>query len=169
MSWHTNGLLVRVETPEKAYQSFVERLEVGTPTFQEKLPFDDAIDAIMADGTGIAIASVGGWTSVWGEMMFVSPTVLEELSKSADVLSFMTFGSSATHGFQWWTGGTCRRNRVYQDGKVTEEDGEPLPEEVAAFKAEKDEEQRIFALIDTLCLPTRQLTKPKFHVFEIVD
>ncbi len=164
MSWHTSGLVLQRETPEKGYQAFLESLDLEDPVFQRKAPFDDAIS-----GEGIAIASVDGWTSVWGALLVVSDHVLKKLSKQANAYAFLLEGTSGSFMFEWWVNGSLRRKRFIQEGKVTIDKGKPLAEEKEVFGKEVDEEQRILLLMEKLTLPFRRLTKPKYHVFQVED
>jgi hypothetical protein len=167
MSWHIGGVVVQAETPEREFGPFLVRLGFGTPTPTESLGFDDAIDAISEEGFGVAVGCAEGWTSAWGELLVVSDEALREASKDTRLMYFLTDGRSATHMFEWWVDGARLRKRAYQDGAVFDEEGQPLPQEVAVFKAEQDEEERIFLLVSKLCLPFRWLTRPRFQLFEV--
>jgi len=158
-------LVVQIATPEKEYGAFLEKLGLENPVFEEKLTFDAALDAMSEES--VAIASVEGWTSVWGVLLFVDEEVKQKLSKKANLLEFTLEGASDSYLFEWWTKGALKRKRFIQEGEVQIDIGKPLPEEVEAFEEEDDEEERIFELIDRLCLPFRKLTMPKFHVFQI--
>jgi hypothetical protein len=168
VSWSINVLLVQLETPEKGYEAFVNKLGIGNATYREKLPFDDAIDEVM-DADGVAIASAEGWTSVWGSLisLIVGDDVLAELSATARTYSFMLDGTSDSYIFETWVKGKRVRKRGFQDGEVFVDEGEPLPEEAAAFANSDDEEDRAFGLMNKLSVPHRRLTKPKFHVFDV--
>jgi hypothetical protein len=166
MSWNVCALVVRTETRKADYQSFLERIGVGEPRYTDTLGFDEAMDEIARAGTGVAIGCSEGWTSVWGELLFLSEDVERELSKGTRLMWFMSYERSDMQMFAWWVDGVRLRKRHYQESEVCNEEGAPLPEELALYKAEKDEEDRVFVLMSKLCLPFRRLTKPKFDVFE---
>jgi hypothetical protein len=169
MSWHTNVLVTQVDLPEKSYRPFVEGLDAGSPSFREKLLFNEAIDWMSDEGDGIAIASVDGWTSVWGEFLFLSDKELGKLSKVGDCYFAMLDSRSDTFLFEWWSKGVRVRKRAFQQGAVFMDMGKPLPQEMEAFKETKDEEERIFLLMEKLSIPFKRLTKPKFHMFETTE
>jgi hypothetical protein len=164
MSWHTSGLVIHLATPEKEYQAFLETLELEDPVFRKKASFDDAVSE-----EGIAIASMDGWTSVWGALLIVSDRVLKRLSKTANAYAFLMEGASGSYMFEWWTKGSCKRKRFIQEGEIGIDHGKPLPEENEVIAKEDDDEQRILLLLEKLTIPFRKLTKPEYHVFEVED
>jgi hypothetical protein len=168
MSWNVSGLVIQLETPESAYGEFLEKLGLADPEFEETLSFDDAMDE-SSEGS-VAIASVDGWTSVWGRMLVFCDDVLGELTGSANAFVFLLEGVSGSYLFEWWTGGSRRRKWFSQGGSIQIDEGTPLPEEQKVrAEAPDDEEDQIFLLMNELTLPYRRLTGPEFDVFSISE
>ncbi len=170
MSWNINALLVKVETPEKSYKTFISKLGIGEPKLREKVSYEEAIDSMADTMDGVAIGSAEGWTSVWGDLcsLIVSQEVLAELSKKFRTYFFWIHGISETYIFEAWIDGEQVRRRLCQAGEVSE-DGTPLPHEQTEYDKTDDEEDRMFGLMDRLTVPYRRLTKPKFHVFDLQE
>lgn len=162
MSWHASGVIVRVATPEGGYAAFLRSLGLGEPTFERAATFDDALG-----GDGVAVASVDGWTCAWGELLVVDDGALAALA--CDAFAFVLEGTSDTYLFEWWAEGVRKRKRLSQAGEVVIDEGKPLPGEKAIFRAEADEEERVFALIEKLTLPVRRLMQPTYHVFRVAE
>jgi hypothetical protein len=85
--------------------------------------------------------------SIWSVRL---ETALLTLSKGGRVYSFITEGTSSTHGFAWYVQGQRKRLWLWQEGTVIMQHGEPLPEEVRAKSEEPDEEQRLFVIMEKL-------------------
>jgi hypothetical protein len=169
MSWHTSGLVVQVETPKESFQAFLQSIGVDGPEYVKTAPFDDAISGDDADM--VAIASMDGWTSVWGIAMMwaADDDVMKKLFKNTNAFTFTMEGASDTYLFEWWVKGVRKRKYMIQEGEVGINEGKPLPEENEVFKQEVDDEQRILLLLEKLTLPWKRLTKPKYHVFAVED
>ena len=160
MSWIESGMIIQVATPESEYRAFLESLEFENVVFKKKLAFDLAVSA-----GGIAIASIEGWTILWGALALVAEERLRELSTTANIFVFLISEKTSSYMFEWWTNGTQKRKRF-----IEEMDNNPsLPEEIEAFQEEDDDESRFYAIMEKLTLPFRTVRKPKYHVFNVKD
>ena len=120
MSWHTSAIVVQgnhIAGIEKLLASF------GFPGMTRTGEISG--DAAGSSGLpGRAVAFVDGWTFIWDPMMFrpLSPAdqmagmwpeqldqALIEISRSYRIFSFITEGTSSTHGFSFYADGELRR------------------------------------------------------------
>lgn len=85
--------------------------------------------------------------SIWSAQL---DAALARLSRSSRVYSFLTEGTSGTHGFSWYVGGARRRLWLWQAGSLVMEMGAPLQEEDDAAAEDPDGEQMLFALMEKL-------------------
>jgi hypothetical protein len=142
--------------------------DLGFPGLREVAQVNgDEAGSINLEGRAIGVVS--GWTLVWDPVMFIPddpvqakevfseslwvPAVdraLARMSASSRIYSFVTEGTSGTHGFAWYVQGTRRRLRLCGEGVTLLEDGAPLPEELTATSDEPDEEQQLFVLMKLL-------------------
>jgi hypothetical protein len=162
MSWHTSAIVVEGDHVAGATE-FLARLGFPGLTRTGEVSGDVAGSS---DLQGRAVGVVRGWTLFWDPMMFIPADargvfedsiwsaqvdrVLAELSCTNRIYSFLTEGTSSTHGFSWYAGGNRRRMRLWQEGEIVLEDGLPLPEEGSVVVEDWDEEGRLFMLLEAL-------------------
>jgi hypothetical protein len=123
MSWHTNAILIKSDL-SKDYEGLFEKLGLEGGEAAGEISFDDAA---ASDNEGVAVATVKGWTALFGSMVLfmVDDKGLAKIAKKADVFQLTLEGASATAGFTWWSGGKVVRNWMRQDGKVLKNEGKP--------------------------------------------
>ena len=162
MSWHTNAILIQRDYSDD-YEGLFEKLGLEDGEAAGKVSFDDASSN---SNEGVAIATVNGWTVLFGSMVLfmVDDDALAKIAKKADVFHMVLEGTSATAGFTWWTGGKLVRKWMRQDGKLIKNEGKPLAEEKKAF-AKIDDEQAVLQMLMSLTLPWKDVQGSKYRMY----
>jgi len=159
MSVSTAALLVR--------DMSVGRLKAALPGryFETDDPIDAGVAFSPALGQDTAVTSIGAWTVLCearADLTSCDP-LLRRLSIGRRVFAFVRHDGSGLHGFQSLEDGAVRRRVVYQDGRLVEATGTPLPEEAGlghpAFGLWRD---------DVLTLAAR-VTGVSWHALEDAD
>lgn len=166
MSWHTNALLIHRDFSGN-YEELFERLGLVGAEEVDQIDFDDAASST---NEGIAIATIEGWTTLWGGIMMfmIDSDQLTEIAKEGDVFEMMLEGASGTAGFTWYSKGRQVRDYLSQGGETINDDGKPLPIEAAAFSS-GDEEQAVLQIMEKMTLPFSTLSNATYQLFEFAD
>jgi hypothetical protein len=167
MSWHTNALLIGADF-SKDYPGLLKKLGLEGGEVGEMVSFDDAASI---DDESVAIATVDGWTALWGciGLYMVDDKGLAKIAKKADVFEMILEGSSGTAGFSWWTGGKKVRDWMRQDGKMIKDEGEPLPQEKKAFAKKDSDEQAVLRMLMSLTLTLKKLQDIEYQMYELSE
>src|SRR5690349_20668334 len=102
MSWHSSAILIQAESlPGDAF--LLGLLGFPGATGIGPIDFDTAASVgvleALEGGLGAAIASVGGWVSIWGPFLVADPDAVARLSSGGAAFTLMLEGASGTAGF----------------------------------------------------------------------
>ncbi|WP_425613617.1 hypothetical protein NA78x_003452 [Anatilimnocola sp. NA78] len=166
MSWHTCGILIKADYSDD-YPALLEKLGLGAATPGEMVSFDEASSSSCE---GVAIGTLGGWTSIWGNfvLLMIDDDAVTTISKNADVFQLLLEGASCTAGFTFHSGGKLVRDWMRQEDNVVKDVGKPLPLEETAFK-EADDEQAVLQLASAMTIQVQNWHFTKFQTFNLSD
>ncbi|WP_165250466.1 hypothetical protein [Paludisphaera soli] len=167
MSWHTSAVLIGVDRSDGMAEfleelGFPEARRVRSVSFQEASGFGDADGPLT-----VAVATVDGWTSIWGPLLVADGEALLRASRQAPVFTLIMEGGSGTYSFEWYRDGSRVRLWLAQRGEVLREEGEPLAEERETLGDDGDGEQRILKLMDSLTVPFERLASAEYDLYEL--
>src|SRR5262249_47406781 len=135
------------------------------------IDFDTATSVEVLDGLegglGAAVASVGGWVSIWGPFLVADPDAVAHLSRGGAALALMLEGASGTAGFEWFRDGALLRRWLVQAGDIIHDEGDPLPEESEA--PDDDHEGRVLDLLGRLALSVGALGEVEYTLYRFPD
>jgi hypothetical protein len=170
MSWHTSAILIRAESlPGIPFLlgllGFRGATEIGPIDFETATSIE-VLDALEG-GLGAAVATVGGWVSIWGPLLVADPDAVARLSSGGAAMTLMLEGASGTAGFEWFRDGSLLRRWLVQADDIIHGEGDPLPEESEA--PAHDQEGRVLFLLERLTLPLSQLANAEYTSYHIAD
>ena len=170
MSWHSSAILIQAESlPGDAFLlgllGFPGALEFGPIDFDSAT--STAVLEALEGSLGAAVASVEGWVSIWGPLLFADSDALARLSRGGAAMTLMLEGASGTAGFDWYRDGILLRRWLVQEGNVIHDEGDPLPEESEA--ALDDDESRVLLLLERLVLPLGALADAQYTLYRLPD
>jgi len=167
MSWHTSAVLIGVDRASRIVE-LLEELGFSGAQQLDSISFDEATSVGGFDGSlTVAVATVDGWTSLWGPFLTADQKAMELISKEGPVLTLMLEGSSGTYAFEYFRDGSRVRARMEQGGEVLSEEGGPLPEELEASRDSRTGEQTLLKLMEKLTIPFDRLPGVDYKVYEL--
>ena len=167
MSWHASAILIGVDRANDIV-GFLEELGFPGAQYLHSVSFDEATAIADYDGSlGLAVATVDGWTSIWGPFLMADSEALTRLSREGPVFTLILEGASGTYGFEWYRDGCRVREWMEQGGEIHSEDGEPLAEEVEVFRNSDDGERRILELMERLTIPFGRLASVQYDAYQL--
>ena len=166
MSWHTNAVLIRKDFTGN-YAALFDRLGLVGAEEDAQIDFDEAASS---SNEGIAIATIDGWTALWGGLpMFMLDTEqLPKISEQGDVFEMILEGASGTAGFSWYSLGNKVRDYLSQGGEIINNEGKPLAIEDAAFSI-GDEEEAVLQIMEKMTLSLSRLSNATYTLFKFEE
>jgi hypothetical protein len=178
MSWNANFILVRRDYTKDVY-ALAQELQLSLGVAVRPVSFDEATSSFAP---GKSIGYIAPWTLICDpesfmdqaeisppiDDMILTPPVDEGLcnvSKSSLALALIMSGVADIYAMAVYRNGVRERYRVYQEGEITVDIGAPSPEEISAFSATFDEEERVFTLLDRFGLPFSALEAGSFILY----
>lgn len=161
MSWHANAVLIHADYKGK-YEELLTHLGFTGVDEADEIDFDEASSS---SNDGVAVATVDGWTVLWGGMAMFSVN-LSEVSKKADAFELILEGCSGTAGFTWHSKGKIVREFLAQVGENIKDEGEPFPFEKDAF-ASDDHEQAVLEIMEKLTPSLERQSKATYTLFDV--
>jgi hypothetical protein len=169
VSWHTSAVLIGVDR-SSSLPGFLDELGFPGATRVRSVSFEEASGLGDPDGPlTLAVATVDGWTSIWGPLLIADGEALLRASRLGPVFTLILEGASGTSSFELYRDGSRVRLRLEQGGEVLKEEGEPLAEEREAFGEDDDGdgEQGILNLMEALTLPFDRLSSVEYDLYEL--
>jgi hypothetical protein len=167
MSWHTSAVLIGIDRASNIV-GFLEELGFPGAQYLDSVSFDEATAVADFDGSlALAVATIDGWTSIWGPFLTADQDALLRISKEGPILTLVLEGTTGTYGFEYYRGGSRVRERMEQEGEIHSEEGEPLAEELEVFRNSDDGERRILYLMEKLTIPFDRLSSVKYDVYQL--
>ncbi len=125
MSWNTSVLLANGKTLSDMEDIIPDVFEVT----DRLLNWEDAISSSL--GNDLALGQIKSWGVLWTPNFRVTmdSDILETSSRKGQALSIYFAGVSDYYGFCLYVNGKEVRYLIRERGEITEERGEPLPEE----------------------------------------
>jgi hypothetical protein len=167
MSWHTSGIMIQVDRSDNI-PILLDELGFPGAEYIGPISFDDATSVFDFSGSlGLSVATVDGWTSIWGPIVVADEDALVSLSRQGRVFTCIMEGASGTYSFAVYENGSRLRQWMEQEGKVYGEEGEPLVEELEIFARTDDREGRILLLLEALTLPLGRLSDINYDSYRL--
>jgi hypothetical protein len=167
MSWHTSAVLIGVDRADNIV-GFLEELGFSGAQYIDTVSFDAATTVADFDGSlRLAVATVDGWTSIWGPFLAAEPNALSRISREGPIFTLILEGATGTYGFELFRDGFKVRERMEQGGNVYSEAGEPLAEELEVFQSFDSGELRMLELMEKLTIPFARLSSARYDLYQL--
>jgi hypothetical protein len=96
MSWHTSAILIGVDRASDIV-GFLEELGFPGAQYLDSVSFDEATAVADFDGSlRLAVATVDGWTSIWGPFLTADQNALSRISNEGPIFTLILEGSTGT-------------------------------------------------------------------------
>ncbi len=99
MSWHSCAIMIHADRSGDIVGlldeiGFPGAHRVGSTSFDEATSI--SIFGEFGDGPGAAVATIDGWTSIWGPILYGDTDALARISRDADVFTLLLEGASGS-------------------------------------------------------------------------
>lgn len=172
MSWHTSGILIHADHADDPIGLLTE-LGFGEAEEADEgsVSFDEATSMMVLgelDGRmGASLATIDGWTSLWGPLLVADEEALARLSQVGDVVTVLLEGASGTYGFEFYREGRALRRWLEQAGQVILDEGESLGEEREIRDSGMGGEALILGILQRLALSIDRLDAVQYTTYRV--
>ncbi|WP_165071804.1 hypothetical protein [Paludisphaera rhizosphaerae] len=167
MSWHTSAVLIGVDRSGDV-PAFLEELGFPGAVYLRSVDFEEATGlGDFGSALTVAVATVDGWTALWGPILVADQEALLRASELGPALTLIMEGASDTYGFELFRDGAKVRGRLEQAGQIIYDEGEPLSEELEVVDDPADWETRLFDLMGRVAVPIERLSEVEYDLYEL--
>ncbi len=182
MSLHTSGIIISIGRPIDP-KHLLGQLGLNGSLVDGTISVSKALS--LGPNDGLAIASVGNWSIVFGSALYmpmvagdgkplsmgpgfnniVVQGILERLcAEGGKAFTFIAEGASMTYGFEWYDQ-VLQRRYLEIDGDESINEGDVLEGEQSIFDETEDQEERIWNLMKTWTISLDEGNAAKYSHF----